>query len=67
MLMSGSPVPVRRIDVSPQVTRWRAERARREARRSRDRRQGYAWPADRDTIVAVTAAAGCSRRDEVVV
>lgn len=73
--MSGSPVPVRRIDASPQVTRWRAERARQEARRRHDRRRpdrmapddgpgrrrGYAWPADRQAIIAVTVAAGRGR------
>jgi hypothetical protein len=48
-----------RIDASAQITRWRAEKARQEGQRRRDRRRGpgYRWPADRTAIIAVTMAA----------
>ncbi len=58
--MSISPAPSRRTDASPQVTRWRAEKARRTAREASGRtpaRQRYAWPADRQAILAETTAA----------
>lgn len=43
-----------------EVQKWRAGQARRAARAASDRIQGdrrYAWPADRQAIIAVTMAA----------
>jgi len=57
--MAVSSKPARRIDASPQVTRWRAEQARQEGQRSRDRgrTRRYGWPSDREVIIAETLAA----------
>ena len=57
--MSCSTKPAKRVDASPQVTRWRAEQARQEGQRSRDRgrTRRYGWPSDRQAIIAETLAA----------
>jgi hypothetical protein len=62
--MTVSSKPSRRIDTSPQVTRWRAEQARRAARTGADPRRArrYGWPADRHAIIAETLAAARAER-----
>lgn len=61
--MSATSKPSRRIDTSPQVTRWRAEQARRAARTGTDPGRGrrYGWPTDRHAIITATLVAAPGR------